>query len=86
MRVGRPFDAALDRRQRREVKDRIDAVRCSFNSRGIGHIGVDNVRRRMKIREVVALAGAEIVEDSHPVAAGRQRFHEMRTDEARARR
>ena len=56
-------------------------ARCATSE--IGKIAFDEFHGR-EVRDVLALPGAEIVDDAHALAAADQLLHQVRSDKARA--
>jgi hypothetical protein len=54
-----------------------------FDSRAIHEVAFDELDPALEMVEVAAMAGAEIIKDSHTIAAFHEGRRDVRTDEAR---
>ena len=81
MRAGPIGDAFLHRSDGREVKAPVHTLHGLRRRARIGHVPDDQVH---PIAQVVSLAGREIVQHPHSVAAGQERVAKVRADEAGA--
>ena len=83
MGLDRPFDREPHARQRRRVKDAIDAGKGRLDRRALADIGLDQFRAWV---EVFAAAGQKVVEHADRKSALEQRVGQMRPDKAGAPR
>ncbi len=63
--------------------DDLDAARRVVHALVAPELALDDLDRVDDLREVRPVAGGEVVEHAHLVAAREQRAHEVRADEAR---
>jgi hypothetical protein len=77
---------ARDRRQGRLVKDVVHAFDRASAGVRIPDIAFDEFDSPGKVREVLALAGKEVVQDADLMVAFQQLFNNMRADESRPSR
>ena len=66
------------------MKHDLDAGECPSKRGLIAHTSLVKLDIRSHLGQVGALAGREIVEDAHPIAAREQRTNQRRSDEPRA--
>ena len=84
--VQRPLDAARHAGQRGIVKDAIDAAHGLGHRGRIGDVGFDEFDPVANRGQVAQVAGAQVVEHPHPIAARDQRLGNVRANETCRRR
>src|SRR5207248_8841058 len=77
----RVLHRARHRRQRALVEDDLDAARRRVHALVAPELALDELDVALDVREVVAAAGREVVEDADVVAALEQAADEIRADE-----
>ena len=84
MTAERVFDAVLHRCPRRQMEDDTDTLDRAGRRCAVGNVPFHDLGSGVHRREVLAVAGVEVVQHAHPAAPSREGFDQMTADKAGA--